>query len=111
MLEREEPDSPHARGGRARCNRRRGFAAYDSEIAALRQDARHRLQRRQLIERSYRLGPRVIVECIEDLVCQHELDQHKLESRLEAFAGLDPDALAITGGDRLPPAPLRLVKK
>jgi hypothetical protein len=32
-----------------------------------------------------------------------------LDRRLEAYAALDPDLLVALGGDRFPPAPLRVV--
>jgi hypothetical protein len=39
----------------------------------------------------------------------HGYGQPRLYRRLAKFAELDPVALAVTGGDRLPPAPVHLL--
>jgi hypothetical protein len=64
-----------------------------------------------LIERIHRLGPRPIVELIEELVRHRLIDEHHLDARLCAYAALDPAGLAAVGRDRLSPLPVHLVQR
>jgi hypothetical protein len=68
------------------------------------------LRRQRLVARVHPLGDRVFFELLD------ELDRHGIapwaliEPRLERFAALDPELLAALGGDRMPSAPLHLVR-
>jgi hypothetical protein len=108
MHTNEEPGAP----ARAR---RLGTNCDDqprSDTTLARQRIRNfrRLRRRRWVERIHGLGCRPVVELVEDLLARGVIaDEEALDRRLAKFAALDPIALAITGGDRVPSLPLHLV--
>jgi hypothetical protein len=69
------------------------------------------LLRRSLIPRIHLLGPRLVVELIEEFVRHRLIDEDHLDARLSAYAALDPAVLAAAGGDRLPPLSVHLVQR
>jgi hypothetical protein len=73
-----------------------------TELVRLRQANQRQLRRRALIERIHRLGPRPIVELLEEFVGHRLIDEDYLDARLSAYTALDPAVLAAAGGDRLP---------
>jgi hypothetical protein len=66
------------------------------------------LRRQLLIERIHRLGPRVVLELIDELARRHELGPD-LDARLERYAAADPLAFAIAGAARFPALPIWLI--
>jgi hypothetical protein len=82
----------------------------DTTLAQQRIANFRQLRRRRLIQRIYGLGCRPVVELVEDLLQGRIIvDEEALDRRLAKFAALDPIALAVTGGDRMPSLPLHLV--
>jgi hypothetical protein len=81
-----------------------------TDLARLRLVNLRQLRRRSLIARIHRLGPRPIVEPLEEFVRHQLIDEDHLDARLSAYAALDADALAATGGNRLPLLPVHLVR-
>jgi hypothetical protein len=80
------------------------------EPSRLRECAARRLRRQRQVEAIYQLGPRVLLELL------NEIDRHNglgndLDQRLAEYAAIDPVALAATGGDRFPPPPIREVPR
>lgn len=55
----------------------------------------------------HRLGPRVMLEMLEEIERVHGLPAGDLDARLGVYAAADPDVLRALGGDRFPPRPLR----
>lgn len=59
----------------------------------------------------HRLGPRVMLELLAEIARDNGIEDGVRE-RLAAYAArLTPEMLAVTGGDRLVPRPLRLVPR
>jgi hypothetical protein len=73
-------------------------------------DELSRLRRWRHVERLFRLGSaRVLFEPLDELARHHPGIAADIDRRLARLAGLDPALLAAFGGDRFPPAPLRVV--
>jgi hypothetical protein len=74
--------------------------------------ARNRNARRaRLIERVrriYALGDRVVFELVDE-IARRSGRRKLVEQIAENFASIDPAALRVTGGDRFPAPPLRIV--
>jgi hypothetical protein len=63
------------------------------------------------VERLHRLGPRATGEFLAELGADHFLAT-EIEVKIVKFiAALDPDVLAVVGGDCVPPIPLHLVPR
>ena len=104
MLEKENP-APLAGGNRAGTLQ----ARYAVDIReTLRNQAARRLRRQRHVEQVHRLGARVLFELLDELGRHHGIEDD-IGRRLERFASLDHDLLTALGGDRFPPAPVRLV--
>jgi hypothetical protein len=98
-----------ASGGR-RVGARRRETHSDTTLAELRVANAQQLRRRQQIEALFRRGGlRSIVELLEELLRYGLVSEAELDWCLAAHAKLDPVALRVTGGDRLPPLPIRVV--
>ncbi|MFC7332929.1 hypothetical protein [Rhodocista pekingensis] len=57
----------------------------------------------------HRLGPRAVLELLEELERAHRLPPGALDDLLDSYATLDPAVLRALGGDRFPPRPIREV--
>ena len=71
--------------------------------------AQRRLRRQRHVEKLHRLGARVLFELVDELDRHHGLGDD-LDRRLEAYAGLDAELIAVVGGDRFPASPVRGVR-
>ena len=67
-------------------------------------------QLRRLIERLYRLGPRVVGEAFAHPGAQHGI-QTSVAQTIEHFVELDPETLEAVGGDDFPPLPIHEVER
>ena len=65
----------------------------------------HDAKFRRDVDRLHRLGARVLAEFLTELGAD-SLRMVAIERRLEKYAGLDPDAVLATGGDRFPARPI-----
>ena len=63
------------------------------------------LKLRRDVERLHGLSARVTLELLREIGATRQIQTY-IEQRTAAFANLDPDDLAVTGGDQFPPAPL-----
>ena len=77
------------------------FGQIAAEVVA---DMRFRHQ----VLRLHRLGPRAVGELLAELGAERGI-RTIVDRKLDTYAGLDPEALEITGGDKFWPAPLRKV--
>lgn len=69
----------------------------------------HDAKFRRDVDRLHSLGARVLAEFLTELGAD-SLRTVDIERRLERYAGLDPDAVRLAGGDQFPPRPtLRIV--
>jgi hypothetical protein len=103
------------RGGRALGGASRGGAVLNvtaphNALARLREGNARQLRRRRRLEAIFRRGGlRPILELLEELIRHGVVAAADLDWRLAAYAELDPRPLKITGGDCLPPLPIRAV--
>jgi hypothetical protein len=88
---RRRPASPFGEGGSRRLGNRE--TAPNTTLWNLRRANRRRLRRRVLIQRLIRLGPRTILEFVEELIRHGLVDDTELENRLHGYARLDPELL------------------
>jgi hypothetical protein len=58
----------------------------------------------------HRLGPRALVEVFAHLGAAHLL-MSEIEAAVAKFAAIDPDVLAASGGDCMPPTPVYSVPR
>jgi hypothetical protein len=65
------------------------------------------LRRQRQIEHICRT-PRLVAELLAEIGRHHGIADD-IAARIAAYAAIDPDVLAAVGGDRFPPAPLRVV--
>ncbi len=63
------------------------------------------LRFRRKVERIHSLGPRVTAELLAEIGAERNI-RTVIDDKLERYAGLDPKAVAVTGGDDFWPAPL-----
>jgi hypothetical protein len=70
-----------------------------------------RLRRQRYVQRIWRLGDRVEYELVEHLIGTFGLDEDAVDRILDRFADLCPVVLRALGADRLPAAPLHLVRR
>ena len=61
------------------------------------------------VSRLHRLGPRALHELLREIGATRQIQTY-VEQRAAAFAAVDPDQLAATGGDRFPAWPVREVR-
>ena len=61
------------------------------------------------VSRLHRLGPRAVHELLSEIGATRQI-LTLIEDRTAAFAAVDPDQLAVTGGDRFPAWPIREVR-
>ena len=96
---------------RRRINSGRSETRSDTIVTELRLANARQLRRRQHLEAIFRRRGclRPILELFEELIRHGLIPEAELDWRLAAYAELDPRALKITGGDRLPPLPIRVV--
>jgi hypothetical protein len=52
--------------------------------------------------------PRLVAEMLAELAAER-MGWADIDERLERYTRLDPEALALTGGDQFPPTPLHLI--
>ena len=67
------------------------------------------LRRQRDVERVCRLGPRPVYELLAGLIRRHPEIETETDRQLKRLAGLDPEILAVVGGDKFPASPLRVV--
>ena len=103
-------DRPAAVGAAAGLRNRHvgGNDAADSTRPNAWQAEARRLRRQRLVQRLYRLGPRAVFELVDEIGRRHGITD-EVDRRLAAFAALDAEILAITGGDKFPAAPMRAI--
>src|SRR4051812_15786161 len=65
------------------------------------------LRRQREVERICRI-PRLVAELLDEIARHHGLVED-IDRRLAAYAGLDAATLALVGGDRFAPAPIRVL--
>src|SRR5712671_4906338 len=76
----------------------------------LREENARQIRRRRRLEAIFRQGGvRPILDLLEELVRHGVVAGAELDWRLAAYAELDSAMLRVTGGDRLPPPPIRAV--
>ena len=66
------------------------------------------LRLRHDVERLHRLPARVTFELLREIGASRQIQTY-VERRTAAFAAIDPDQLAVTGGDRFAPLPIHEV--
>ena len=64
---------------------------------------------RRNVQQVHRLGDRVFGEMLAEIGAERGI-QTLIDEKLKKFAGLDPEALEVTGGDGFWPAPIHGVK-
>src|SRR5438552_4756992 len=69
--------------------------------------AQQRLRRQRHVEQLHRLGARVLFELVDELDRHHGLGDD-LDRRLERYAALDAELIAVVGADQFPALPTRL---
>jgi hypothetical protein len=83
----------------------------NNTVWQLRGENAAQLRRRRLVERLFHVaGLRGLVELLDEIVrygLTHETD---LEQRLVRYARLNPEIVAVLGGNKLPSLPLRIVR-
>ncbi len=62
-----------------------------------------------LIERVHRLGPRPLAELLAEIATA-TVEPDLIADRVEAYAGLDPEAVRAVGADHFPPSVLGVVR-
>ena len=77
-------------------------------ISADKSQALARLRRQRHVEQIHRLGVRALFELVDELDRHHGLGDD-LDRRLEAYAGLDAELIAVVGADQFPPSPTLLI--
>lgn len=82
----------------------------DTTLTAKRLYAIRRLRPRRQVERICNLGARLVLELLDELDRYHDLGDD-LDRRLGRYAELNPALLRITGGDRLPPVAVLMVRR
>ncbi len=66
------------------------------------------LRRHRHVQQIYRLGPRAIDALLIEIGAERSI-MTLIERKIERYAGLDVDALELTGGDRFPIPPIHVV--
>lgn len=83
--------------------------SYNSKARTVSTQARERRQ----FEKLHLLGPRALLHFVTELVaacaCQSASPSRVLADKLEEYARLTPEMLAVTGGDRWPRLPLSVI--
>ena len=64
---------------------------------------------RRKVERLHGLGPRVTAELLAELGAERSI-RTVIDNKLDRYAGLNPKAVMVTGGDEFWPAPLTEAK-
>ena len=95
--------APLAGGDRA------GIGYAQQELSFTRKAFERQFRRQRLVERVHRNGARVVFEFIDEIARHHPGIVEDLDQRLERYAAIDPETLAVLGGDQFPSRPLRLV--
>jgi hypothetical protein len=107
----QKKGGPVALGGASRDVAVLKGTAPHNALARLREENALQLRRRRRLEAIFRRGGlRPILELLEELIRHGLITEAELDWRVAAYAELDPRALKITGGDRLPPLPIRAVE-
>jgi hypothetical protein len=75
----------------------------------MRSDAAKALALQRISQRAHRLGPRVFYEVLSEIGRSLQAGSAVFEIVERYAERLSPELLRVTGGDRFPPAPLRLV--
>ena len=68
------------------------------------------LRFRRRVERIHSLGPRVTAELLAEIGAERSI-RTVIDQKLERYAGLDPKAVAVTGGDDFWLAPLADIQR
>ena len=68
------------------------------------------LRFRRKVEQVHSLGPRVTAELLAEIGAERSI-RTVIDQKLEVYAGLDPKAVAVTGGDNFWPVPLAGVRR
>ena len=76
----------------------RPIGAIDADVVA-------NLRRQRQVQALHRLGPRVLDELLAEIGAERGIAT-LIERKVARYAEIDPKALALTGGDRFPPAPI-----
>jgi hypothetical protein len=67
------------------------------------------LRFRRDVEQLHRLGPRAIYELLAELGAR-QLLRSEIEALVGRYSRVDPVALRLAAGDRMPPTPLRALR-
>jgi hypothetical protein len=67
------------------------------------------LRFRRDVERLHRLGPRAVYELLTELGAR-QLLRSEIEALVGRYSRVDPVALRLAAGDRMPPTPLRALR-
>lgn len=84
-------------------------AAYSQPCTAAQASLLRRLRRQRKVAAIYGLGPRVVLELLDELDRHHGLGED-LDRRLEQYAALDINLLRALRADRFTPFPVRVVE-
>jgi hypothetical protein len=87
----------------------RAGIGYAQQLSSSRKALERQFRRQRLVERVHRNGARVVFEFIDEIARHHPGIVEDLDQRLERYAAIDPETLAVLGGDQFPSRPLRLV--
>jgi hypothetical protein len=69
---------------------------------------RAQLARQRDTQRLHDLGPRAVLELLEEIGCNHDIVDD-VSKRLAGYARIDPRVLRHLGGDRFAPSVLRVM--
>ena len=82
---------------------------YSQPCTAAQAALRRRLRRQRQVTAIYGLGPRVVLELLDEIDRHHGLGED-LDRRLEQYAALDINLLRALRADRFTPFPVRVVE-
>lgn len=105
---KEAPRRPGLRPGRA-AGIESGLDLRFNTRSQLKSQYPDYLRRQRHAQAAHALGARVFHEFVEELRRHHPNIAADIDKRIEAYAEINPVALAVAGGDKFAPVPLHVV--